>query len=385
MVLVKWLALGALAVLLILGAAILWRFSEQILRVQLAEFRPEFEIVAVEEDAVVLPRTDRTGLRGHYGLRWEGGRGLVGDILAEDEATVRRRLEALEGEAPRAGLPAAMDVYLYGSDPRLAHGYPFESLRLPGEAGDLHAWWLEGETDTAVVMLHGRGATRHESLRTLPAVVAGGYGALLLAYRNHDDSAPSPDGFHHYGASEWRDVVTAVDYLAQTRSIGRVVLYGFSMGGAVALEAARQLERREGRGASNPHLAGIILDAPMLDVHAAIEQGAVRMGVPWPGLLSRLALGVARLRTGIDWGTLDKRRTLREVGAPVLLIHGTADTVTPIAVSDEFAALAPEQVRYHRVPGAGHVEAWNQDPESYERWIRDFLSEVAGVTRSVGR
>ncbi|CAN5508826.1 alpha/beta fold hydrolase [soil metagenome] len=386
MLILKWLVLTGILLVSVAALTVGWHFSSRILAVESPAFRPEFEILEVLEGAVVLPRTERTGRQGLYGLRWENGRALLSDVLAEDEESVRRRYEPLEGTPPRAGDSAQMDSYLYGGEPRSSLGLDFESLVLRGEAGDLHAWWLGGEVGTAVIMLHGRGAGRHESLRTLPAVLAGGYGALLLAYRNHNGSAPSPDGFHHYGKSEWRDVMSAVDYLVETQSIERVVLYGFSMGGAVALEAARELSRRElALGGPDSLLAGIILDAPMLDVNAAIREGAVRLGLPLPGPLARLALLVARLRTGIDWTALDKRRTLREVHAPILLIHGVADAVTPVHVSDEFAALAPQQVRYHRVLGAGHVESWNQDPASYEGWIRDFLGEVATVQRSVAR
>jgi uncharacterized protein len=372
---IKWLLLALVLLLVLTILAAGWHFSNRILVVQPVGFTPQFTVLETAGDAVLLPRTERTSQPGLFGLAWEGGHGEISAILEEGEDSVRRRYRLLLGDEVRPGEGAQMDAYIYRSDPFLAHGLRFEDLTLAGEAGALKAWWLEGDNGAAVIMLHGRNTGRYECLRTLPAMLAGGFSALVLAYRNHDGSAPSPDGFHHYGASEWQDVLTAVHYLEERRGVNRIVLYGFSMGGAVALEAARALERERGPGL----LAGIILDAPMLDVHAAIHQGAARMGLPLPGPLSRFALWVAGLRTGIRWADLDKRRTLGELSAPILLIHGDADTITPVWVSDEFAALAPQQIRYARAPGAGHVESWNQERESYEGWLRDFLSEVASA------
>jgi len=63
---------------------------------------------------------------------------------------------------------------------------------------------------------------------------------------------------------------------------------------------------------------------------------------------------------------------------PILLFHGTEDTTVPISSSEEFAAELPRTVSFYRVPGAGHVEAWNVDPPLFDRRVRDFLERVPG-------
>jgi uncharacterized protein len=50
--------------------------------------------------------------------------------------------------------------------------------------------------------------------------------------------------------------------------------------------------------------------------------------------------------------------------APMLVFHGTADTTIPFEIGESFAAARPDLVEFHTVEGAGHVRAWNEDPEA---------------------
>jgi fermentation-respiration switch protein FrsA (DUF1100 family) len=64
------------------------------------------------------------------------------------------------------------------------------------------------------------------------------------------------------------------------------------------------------------------------------------------------------------------------IATPVLLIHGDADMLVPVSTSDALAAARRERLTYLRVPGAGHVRAWNMDPVAYQHAIAEFLSGV---------
>ena len=68
-----------------------------------------------------------------------------------------------------------------------------------------------------------------------------------------------------------------------------------------------------------------------------------------PALLP-LAMAVARARVGIDFGAL--RSDPAALDLPTLLIHGDADPVVPVELSDALAAARPDVVTYLRVPGA---------------------------------
>lgn len=380
-----------LVALAVAGAlAVGWVMSNRFLVPKPYSLMPEFEVLAVERSGspnegviVSLPLSEEptqfsaTDKEGVYNLVWRDGHGRLGEVVRKDGGIVKRRLSAIEGEGPRPGEPARIDVTIFRRDPLADHGIAFEELWLEGDSGRLHAWWIDSGGERAVLALHGRRrADLTETLRILPTLVAADRSVLALAYRNHGVSDPSRDGLFHYGLSEADDALAAVEELSR-RGVEEVVLYGFSMGGAVALEAARRWP------ASGPHLAGIVLDSPLLDPRTVIGKGARDAGLPMATRLTDLSLLVARLRTGVDWSRLDQRRWAREIRAPVLLFAGTADHTIPIELVDDFANRVEAPLEYLRLAGVDHVEGWNRDRSRYEGAVADFLNRVAAGASSL--
>lgn len=377
-------ALLVLVLLLSVGTvAVGWYFSSQFLTPAPYALMPEFEVTASEAGRVTLPAPTpqppqfaRTRVEGVYNLLWEHGYGRLGPVLADDGAHVTRELAVVAGRSPVAGDPARVDITIYRRDPLRDHGIPFEDLRLEGETGALAAWWIEGGDD-AVLMLHGRRrADRSETLRVLPAIVEMGHSVLVLSWRNHDASAPSPDGLYRYGATEYRDALTGLAFLAD-RGIERVVLYGFSTGATIGLEAAR----RWPTGA--PELTGIVIDSPLVDIAASVRASGRAMGLP--GFLSEVALAVGWARTGVRWSELDQRRHAAGFEAPFLIFAGTADGTIPVQVVDDFVARLHAPSTYVRLEGVQHVEGWNADPGAYTASVTAFLSEALGSREAPAR
>jgi alpha-beta hydrolase superfamily lysophospholipase len=370
----------------LIGAAVVavgWIMSNRFLVPKPYLLMPEFQILAVDDDAsnggavVTLPVADEptqfsdVAKEGIYDLLWQDGHGRLGSVLEGDGRQVVRRVVQIVGEGPRPGDLARLGVTIFHRDPRLDHGIEFEELELAGPAGRLRAWWVQGDGNRAVLALHGRRrADLTETLRILPTLRRSGWSVLALAYRNHDRSDPSPGGLFHYGHSEVEDALAGVAEL-ERRGVQEVVLYGFSMGGAVALEALKRWP------ADGPRLQGVLLDSPLLDPRTVIAKAARASGLPLAGLLTDLALWVARLRTGVDWSKLDQRRFAAAVDVPLLLVAGTADHTIPIDLVDEFAALAEAPVEYLRLEGVDHVEGWNRDRQRYEQAVESFLDRVA--------
>src|SRR6202011_5150310 len=129
--------------------------------------------------------------------------------------------------------------------------------------------------------------------------------ALAITYRIVLGAARDPSGYHRYGHTEWSDIEAAVRWsLAQgARS---VVLVGQSMGGGVV---AAFLER----SSLAPKVARVVLDAPMLDLHAAVDYQVDRHLIPiigrLPAPLVWAGKSMPRARFGVDWsatGYLDE-------------------------------------------------------------------------------
>jgi pimeloyl-ACP methyl ester carboxylesterase len=112
----------------------------------------------------------------------------------------------------------------------------------------------------------------------------------------------------------------------------------------------------------------------MLDLRSTVAHGARQRRIPrWYLAVSNR---IAARRYRFSWDDFDYRRTAMDLQVPVLLFHGDADPTVPVATSDALAAARPDIVRYVRVPGAGHVRAWNVDPEGYADAVRAFLAAL---------
>lgn len=370
-----------LLLVLVAGAlfAVGWVFSGRVIVPQPYALMPEFDIISVTpasdgQLSVTLPivpepaQHANTLVEGVYGLLWQGGSARLGDVLAQDATSVTRALGEVSGSQPTAGAPARIDNFVYRTDPQADLGIPFEDLRLAGPEGTLRAWFVPGDSGTAVLILHGRRRGELiETLRMIGPLHEQGLPTLALAYRNHDQSDPSSDGFYHYGADEWQDALVGVRELA-ARGADRVILYGLSMGGAVALETVKRWT------GDLPELVGVILDSPLIDAYDVIELGAVKSGLPLPAQLTKLALFVAGLRTGVDFTQLSQARTAATIPVPVMVIAGEADSTVPIAAVDRFTDAVRTPLTYLRLEGVEHVDAWNHDPQSYAQWLRTFIS-----------
>ncbi len=353
-----------------------WRFSNVILKPEPYGLYPEFKILAYKDGLVSLPKPKNdkqfanTLRQGHYVLLWGGSVGKLGAIREETSETVTRELELISGLPPKAGEDARLDSFVFRRNPKDDHQLSYEELFLKGPTGPLHCWWLPHDKDQAIVLLHGRRRGQiTEVQRILPKLRQMGYSVFALSYRNHSQSAASPTGFYHYAESEWEDVKVGLDFLKQQR-IKTIVLYGFSMGGAVSLETYKRLQ------AGDLKVSAIILDAPLLDPKEVFRLGAFRLGIPYvlASWLSSWAMLIARWRAGINWQSLDQRNFATKIDIPVLLFMGTSDTTIPIKLVDEFAANV-KNIEYVRLEGVEHVEAWNVNPEAYEAKVEAFLNE----------
>lgn len=362
-----WTAAGLAVVLLVALVGGGWYYSDQIeadlLSVQNEAPQYDVRVLAVDPDRVTLQRTDDTMLGGTYGLEWPGGYGQITQILEASPGSVQRKFRLLQGSLS-AGQRARVRSSAFPGDPEQAFGLPFDHTEYSSDLGRFPAWLVEGTDETWMIFVHGKGATREEALRALPSITDLGYTSLVISYRNDPGGAQSPDGRYHFGDTEWRDLEGAVRF-ARDQGAEDVVLFGYSMGGAIVTSFLLQSELAA-------QVRGAILEAPLLDVGAAVDLEGGNRGLPQ--FLTSFAKWISSIRFGVDWDAWNRLDEAASLRVPILLIHGGADETAPIDVSDRLAATAPEIITYYRVPDAGHVRAWNLDPAAYEEAVRAFLN-----------
>ncbi len=221
----------------------------------------------------------------------------------------------------------------------------FEAVRLATEDGlSLVAWYAPaGPEGRTIVLFHGNAghiAWRAEKIRPYRAA---GHGVLLVEYRGYggNPGRPSERGLH-------RDARAALDFL-DGRGVRReaIVLYGESLGAAVALALAEEAA-----------VGGVVLEAAftsLADVAAHHYWWApVRCF-----LLDRF----------------DNVARISRVEAPLLILHGEADDIVPARLARRLFEAAREPRSLRLIPGAGHNDL---DRFGVERPVLEFL---AGLPR----
>lgn len=360
----KVLAWTLIPLLLLLGAAaagVGWHYSNEILTVTDGEEPYDVEIVDVRDGAVVLAG-DEVDHPQITGLDWAGG---YARLLAGAETTADGVLREFEPfpDTPEPGTNARLDFYAAPEELASVTDIGAEHVTFDAPLGALDATYVPGEEDRWVIFVHGRGASRAETFRLLPAVAELGYPSMAISYRNDTGAPEDPNGWWGLGWTESADLTAAVDY-AVANGAEDVVLVGYSMGGAIV----GNYLRTEG----DDRVAGVIYDSPVLSWTDTIDFEAADRGLP--SFLTTLASAAVRVRAGIDFSELDQVDHADRLSVPVLLVHGTGDETVPVASSDEFAEQRPDLVTYLRLDGAEHVQGWNSHRRLYEDSVVTFLS-----------
>jgi uncharacterized protein len=343
--------------------------------------RPDdVEILGVGAGTLTLRATAETTAPGRYGVWLDGGGGhaRVGEVIDHDPAarTVTRRLVGVDSGRLREGA-ARWNQYYFAGTPGSALDLAYEDVEVSTALGAMPAWFVPPSASvpqrrTWVLLVHGRGATREECLRALPVLHRLGFPALVVSYRNDRDAAPSPGGRYHLGEAEWLDLESAVVH-AFGAGAQDVVLAGWSMGGAIALQTMS-------RSWVADRIRAVVLDAPVvdwrdvLDHHAKVNRLPARIGRLSQAVLEHThARRLAGVETPLSLDRLDWVTRAAELRVPVLLIHSDDDEFVPSGPSRRLALARPDVVTFVPVSGARHTKEWNVDPDGWDTAVARFL------------
>ncbi|GGD00170.1 alpha/beta hydrolase [Tersicoccus solisilvae] len=344
--------------------------------------REDLEILAVAgapgERRVVLPANAETTVPGRYALYVDGGahRALIGEILSLDGSTVTRAVTGGDETALAGAVRGWWSGDIIAEPAEL--GLDHEDVQVGTPAGLAPAWRIDPadpgapEAATWVIGIHGRGARRSETLRGAAVMHRLGYTMLAISYRN-DGEAPRADGGRYgLGGTEWRDVDAAIGF-ALDHGAERIVLLGYSMGGAVALQTVDQSSRAD-------RIAALVLDAPVVNWTDVLGYQARLNRVPDSiGQFSQLMIShpagraVTGLAAPVDLKSMDWVSRADHLRTPTLIVHSVDDDFVPAGPSEELARRNPEFVSFVPFERARHTKEWNVDPERWEAVVADWL------------
>lgn len=193
----------------------------------------------------------------------------------------------------------------------------------------LLAWYGPPADDDkpTLVYLHGNGGhIGYRGGKVRPYLDAG-YGVLLLSWRGYSGNPGSPteDGLYHDGRA-------ALSFLAAAGvPPSRIVLYGESLGSAVAVQMATEQS-----------VAALVLESPFTSTADVAASHYWFMPVQYM-VLDRF----------------ETKEKIARVGAPVFIVHGEEDRIVPADHGRALFAAASEPKEARFIPAAGHNDIYD--------------------------
>jgi uncharacterized protein len=199
-----------------------------------------------------------------------------------------------------------------------------------------------------VVVLHGADSRKESHFDFARACAGGGLAALAFDARGHGASPGPLDG------RAVDDVARMADVLRERAGVSAIGLRGSSMGGYLALVAAREARASAVVAICAASAVGLSAGVRGQRFGFAVDRDAV----------------VALLK---DHDETDAARALDAAGVPLLLLHAEGDEVVPAELSRALHAAAPSS-KLVVTPG-GHHRSIQHDAELQGVAVR-FLSRA---------
>jgi uncharacterized protein len=227
-------------------------------------------------------------------------------------------------------------------------GLPYEEVHLTtADAVRLHGWFVPAEAARGTVLfLHGNAGNISHRLHSLRFFHQLGYETLIIDYRGYGLSAGRPSE-----AGTYRDAQAAWHHLVEERGVppDRIVLFGRSLGGAIAAWLATRVEPRavilESTFTSIPDLAA--------DLYRWLPVRALRP--------------LIRLR----YPTAEHVPAIR---APLLTVHSLQDELIPVRHGRRIHEAATPPKQYLEITGT-HGDGFLTAGRTYEEGVAAFLAE----------
>lgn len=209
----------------------------------------------------------------------------------------------------------------------------------------IHGWFIPAHKATfTVLFFHGNAGNIADRAEKIQMLLAIPLSVFIIDYRGFGKSGgkPSEEGLY-------ADALASFHYLINEKKLSphNIIIYGESLGGAVAAYCAAQ---------TNP--AGLILDSAFTSISSMVAFHSA-------GFLS--------LFFTEQYPTIDYVASIR---CPVLILHSKDDEITPFEMGKTlYAASTSKHKRFVQLRG-GHNNNFLVDSFVYINSIKEFVSSI---------
>lgn len=232
-------------------------------------------------------------------------------------------------------------------------GIEFENIFFDTDDGmKLNAWFVPCENERGTVMFfHGNAGNishRSESIKIFNLL---GLSVFIFDYRGYGESEGSPT---IYGVN--RDAVMAWEWLQKNKGSENIVVFGRSLGGAIALQFIKNV---------NPPVKALILESTFSSL-------ADMTGVDF---ISR----AVRLLVTDAWNSAD---TARNLTVKTLCVHSPDDDVVPYRLGKRLFDTVVSQKSFLEIRG-DHNYGFMESMPDYANGLNEFLNKVLPAQKTV--
>lgn len=226
-------------------------------------------------------------------------------------------------------------------------GLHADDVRINTDDGEqLHGWFFPNkESEYVVVLSHGNAGNISGRIDIAKLLNSIGVSVLLYDYRGYGQSSgkPSEEGLY-------TDIESVVSYLKTERGYSecQMIMYGRSMGGAVASYAATKFD-----------VSGLVLDSVFKNLKAMVRD-----------LYPFVPASLARYE-------LPTETYLREIqNIPLMIMHSPNDSIVDFSHGEHLFEIAKEPKRFVELRG-GHNENFHASTDIHSRNWREFLQVIS--------
>jgi uncharacterized protein len=242
-------------------------------------------------------------------------------------------------------------------------GLQYEEVKIPSakrasgiEQETIYGWWIPATRSEAKVLLYLYGNSGNISganLRKATRFHRLGFSVLLIDYRGYGRSR----GNFPTEASVYQDARSAWDYLVEKRRIKpqNILLYGYSLGGAVAIDLA----------VNRSQTGGTIVEGTFTSMQHMAEYQKIYKFLPLNLIVTQ---------------KFDSINKIAGLKMPILIIHGQIDRTVPSFVGQILYNTAKQPKKIWLVPNAGHNNLSDIAEKTYIETIQNFLNSLPDKT-----
>lgn len=231
---------------------------------------------------------------------------------------------------------AIEDVYVMTSDGIKLHGWISKPKKLKS---DMWLLWFPGNGGNISYRLDWI-----KRMSTIPLNI------FIIDYRGYgrSEGRPTEEGIY-------KDGEAAYSYLAKNVSVPpeNIVIFGESLGGAVAIHLAAQVK-----------CAGLILQSTFTNAKDMAKR-----------IMPIIPLWLI-IKT--EFNNVGK---IQKVKVPKLFIHSPSDGIVPYELGRKLFESAPAPKKFYEVPKAGHNETYLVGGQEYLDVIKDFVFSLSQPKR----